>query len=139
MKKMECFKTELQYFAHDSQIKRRRTFCICLWYTNPKYFTFLLKPGVNRANFFLRIWTVLLFLAVKLGHFMVIELIYYVTKLKNLTSKIGKRRKMKFGKIDSRTLPMYSTTNIFQIQSIVGHKSQTRYNEQSKKFEYFGA
>ncbi len=46
---------------------------------------------------------------IKLGSFIIIELFYYVAKWENLTSKIGKWRKMKFGKID----PGMSNSNWF--------------------------
>jgi hypothetical protein len=43
----------------------------------------------------------------KLCRFAVVELFSNVTKLKNLTSKIGKGRKIKFGRIDSSRSQYY--------------------------------
>jgi hypothetical protein len=58
-----------------------------------------LSPGVNPTTKPLKKDIFVHFFAIRLGCFEVIALFSYDAKLESLTSKIGKQRKMQFGRI----------------------------------------
>ncbi len=68
-----------------------------------KPFEIIAWPGVDHTKLFFLNRHFFRFFALKLGCIIVTELFSYVTKWESLTTKLKKRRKTKFGRIDSRS------------------------------------